>query len=107
MREAIDPREVRALASAVIVQAWQDMCAPGHDPDRHVVRAEAILFLTAPSGAYAESRFAWCDLADANPGALRSAALAAIELIRAGGKPLRRLSQFPDQPTRADKDEDE
>ena len=67
-----------ALASAVILQAIKD-AKPyrkfgGATGRRSLDASQAMSFLTAPDGAWAQARCVWCDMADLDPEELRERA---------------------------------
>lgn len=59
----------RALALAVIERAILDAMIEGErlDGERALAKREALLFLTAPTGEWARSRFFWCACAEIDP----------------------------------------
>lgn len=84
---ASDAREV-SLAAAVIGRAMDDIsCAvvPPHKQNRvnavsQDIRREAIMFLTATHGEWAESRERLCDAAGINAGIVRKEALRRLKV---------------------------
>jgi hypothetical protein len=72
----VDPE--RSVWAAAVLQAFADAVSVNRDGRLVAARAEAIMFLTAEHGPWAEAREAVCDASGVLPAAVRERALAML-----------------------------
>lgn len=112
MNQAVLPDDPKALAVAVIAQAFFDLRdvinGAGVLKSSHQCHAseryEAVHFLTDTTGGWSEARTLWAELADLNPDVIRDTAVAEInappQAKRKPRGPQRQVHRTPHPDTR-------